>query len=367
MTAQNRPVNENRRDDLTVPEIVAKLNERLDSLVRELLPKGRRDGREWRDARKAQGGMGESLAMCLAGPKRGIWVHSAAATGGDALDLIAYVLNLSKRDSVRWALDWLGLSRGEVRPADPAPRRQDESSEVDLESRLKRAERVWDGVRPIAGTPAETYLRIARGIDLPLTWPTLGFHPACEYWWKPEGAKRYELLGRFPALVAMVEGVNGDFLGVWRIYLSDDGLAKAKVPDPKLGVGVVRGGGVRLGPPSEITIIAEGLESTASAIELSGGLAPGIAALSTSGLVGLELPEIVEVPIIFADNDPPVLNKDGTYRLKNGRRIYPGLDAARSAAERWKAEGRRPVIELSALPDANDVLRARKGLWKAAA
>ena len=69
---------------------------------------------------------------------------------------------------------------------------------------------------------------------------------------------------------------------------------------------------------------------------------PGWAALSTSGIVGLALPPIVREVIILADHDA------------NGA----GERAARAAAARWLAEGRRVRIALPPEPDSdfNDVL-----------
>ena len=69
---------------------------------------------------------------------------------------------------------------------------------------------------------------------------------------------------------------------------------------------------------------------------------PAWAALSTSGIVGLTLPQAVRAVKILADHDAS----------------GAGMRAARAAAERWVAEGRRVWI---AMPpdngtDFNDVL-----------
>lgn len=282
-------------------------------------------------------------------------------------------------DAVGWMQKMEGMTFHEAVEyleggAQPRGERQLEAPEivdeapVTNEQRLVWAEKVWDGVQVIDGTASETYLRQVRAIDWP-SWPaTLGHHPACEYWHKPEGSKRSVLLGRFPALIAMVETVEGDFSGVWRIFLREDGLGRAAVPIQKRGLGPTNGGAVRLGPAGEDLGIGEGLESAMSAAELSGFVIPFWAGLSTTGIQNLQLPDIVRRPVIFADNDRPQRNPNGTYILRRGARVHPGLWASEAACDRWAGEGRDPTIQLPALPDFNDVLRARKGrLWGDAA
>jgi putative DNA primase/helicase len=72
---------------------------------------------------------------------------------------------------------------------------------------------------------------------------------------------------------------------------------------------------------------------------------PAWAALSTSGMTALQLPPIVRTIVIVADNDA------------NGA----GERAARTAAQRWLAEGRRVRIAMPLVPgtDFNDVLAGR--------
>ena len=72
---------------------------------------------------------------------------------------------------------------------------------------------------------------------------------------------------------------------------------------------------------------------------------PAWAALSTSGLRSLELPDAITGAIILADGDEP------------------GETAARHAARRWASEG--CSVQIARAPagqDFNDVLRASKEL-----
>jgi DNA primase len=278
-------------------------------------------------------------------------------------DAIAWLME-TERLAFHEAIDILEGGSSISRDVMPLPIAASDDDLADDATRIKSAERTWDGVIPIGGTISERYLREHRNIAIPLP-ATLGHHPACEYWHVPDGATKPMLLARFPALVAMVETVDGDFCGVWRIYLREDGLGRAAVPASKKGQGATAGGAVRLGAPGEDLGIGEGLESTMSAMELTGCAIPFWAALSTSGIIGLRLPDLVRRPIVFADNDKPQRNRDGSYRLSRaGERIYPGKSAAETACSRWRGEGREPSITLPCLPDFNDVLAARKGrLW----
>jgi hypothetical protein len=128
---------------------------------------------------------------------------------------------------------------------------------------------------------------------------------------------------------------------VHRTFLMPGGEGKAAVSPPKMTLGPLIGGGVRLAPLGPCLLIGEGIESTLSAMRLFD--LPGWAALSTGGLVGLRLPPPDRVPdiVIAADHDPP------------------GLHAARTAAARFHALGHRVKIATppKAGTDFNDVLR----------
>jgi DNA primase len=84
-------------------------------------------------------------------------------------------------------------------------------------------------------------------------------------------------------------------------------------------------------------MIGEGIETTLSAMQAAG--IPAWAALSTSGMRSLNLPNTVREVIVLADGDDP------------------GDTAARACAERWAREGRR--VRIARPPpgfDFNDLL-----------
>lgn len=223
-----------------------------------------------------------------------------------------------------------GITLGTFMPPDPAEiARREVERRAEAEKRAMQARRLWQEAEPISSTIAETYLR-GRGITCPLP-ETLRFHPEC---WHPTAR-------RFPAMVALVEG--GEHFAVHRTYLRRDGSGKADVDPAKAMLGGVAGGAVRLTDSRGPLVVAEGIET---ALSLASGLlrAPATvwAALSTSGMTGLRLPDIPARLTIAPDGDTA------------------GREAAHALAERAHALGWQ--VSLLPAPDSrdwNDILRRK--------
>lgn len=196
-------------------------------------------------------------------------------------------------------------------------------------ARMETAMRLWQASQPAEDTPVAHYLR-GRGITLPPP-PTLRYHPGLKH----PGS------GHWPAMVAMVQrGRDGQPVGIHRTFLARDGSGKAPVKPDKMMLGACRGGAVRLAPAGDVLMIGEGIETCLAAMQAAN--LPAWAALSTSGLRGLDLPPAIREVIVLADGDDP------------------GEQAAQAAALRWTREGRKVRI---ARPrrglDFNDVLLGR--------
>jgi hypothetical protein len=142
-------------------------------------------------------------------------------------------------------------------------------------------------------------------------------------------------------MVALVtRGTDGAPLAIHRTFLAHNGAGKALVEPQKMMLGPCRAGAVRLALPGDVLMVGEGIESSLAAMLATGQ--PAWAALSTSGLRALDLPDTARDIIVLADGDDP------------------GETAARDCAWRWKRESRRvriarPPQEL----DFNDLLMAR--------
>ena len=228
----------------------------------------------------------------------------------------------------------LPIDSGERKPLDPIVmeiarlrRGRDEAE------RRNAALQIWERSVPLKGTRGLAYIE-ARGIQFEKIPSSLRYRPAL----------KHSACGcTHPAIVALVVGSAGRAMGITRIFLSRDGTGKAECGDRvKMALGPIMGGAVRLAPAAQKVVIAEGVESAASAGELL--RLPAWAALSARGIERIELPDLVEHVVIFADRD------------------RAGMDAARNASVRFQREGREVSIALADEPfgDANDELMARR-------
>ena len=147
-------------------------------------------------------------------------------------------------------------------------------------------------------------------------------------------------------MVARISSADGEMIAIHRTFLQRDGSGKAKVERPKLILGEARGGAVYLGELQETVNVTEGIETGLSFQQMKGG--PTLAACSTGGMVALGLPPLplAAYVTIGADNDPN----------------NAGLNAAKTAAARWRAEGRDVQITTPRdVNDFNDLLRSSPG------
>jgi hypothetical protein len=191
---------------------------------------------------------------------------------------------------------------------------------------LARARKLWNGARPIAGTKGGTYLR-GRAITCPLPaslrWASDCFHAPTARW-----------------LSAMVADVSTG--GVHRTYFEKSGQRIER--NAKMMQGPCAGGAVVLSEGPSRLVVCEGIETGLSLLSgLLDGPATVLAALSTSGMRALRLPEEPAELLVAADRDD------------NGA----GMAAAEALAER--AQGLGWQVWLWPAPegqDWNDALRA---------
>ena len=203
----------------------------------------------------------------------------------------------------------------------------DEASRCEEARRRDAARRLWNSTCSLSGTVAEYYLR-ARGVEHVVGAPALRFHPRLRH---PEADEV------FPALVAGVQSVEGQFVGVHRTYLH--GADKAVVSSPRLSLGPISGGAVRLVEVSDDSLlVGEGVETAAGAVKLLGWRGGAWATLSTSGMKKVVVPGEVHYVLIAADRDAG------------------GLRAAVALAERLEAGGRDVTVEVPPSGDFADWL-----------
>jgi hypothetical protein len=216
----------------------------------------------------------------------------------------------------------------------------DASPSVDRDAlertRIDAARWIYSCLLPAAGTIVAIYLR-SRAITLEV--PSILRFGNCPH----------RCGGIFPTMAAPIVDVDGsDQTATHMTYLRADGSGKTDLGDPELQRecrGVIRGGAIRLAAhdPERELIIAEGIETTLSAMQIFG--LPGWSAVCARGLKTVQLPATVRRIVIAADNDAS----------------GAGQRNAVVAARRWQAEGRavRIVMPTVVGDDFNDVLRKR--------
>jgi hypothetical protein len=335
---------------VSIGDLAAMLADRVEVLCAELLPLGRREGHEYVEATRAQGGLGDSLRVHLRPPRRGVWAHFAAGPdkSGDALDLVAYLkTGGDKAKAAAWARAWLGLDARDPRELEAHRDRLERARKLQLEASEKAIQKsrdsafaLWLNSMPLLkGTLADRYLE-GRGISLARLGRqprVLRFHPAA---WNAERQ------AKMPAMIAKIDGVNGKCVGVHRTYLAlqpDGSVTKAPLKDPKKTWGLYRGGCIRLwrgasgkalgdAPEGESVIVCEGIED---------GLTLACAypdrrilvAVSLSNMGSLELPPQIAEVVLCADNDENQAARDGLSRaidhfLKTGKRVRLAMPPA---------------------------------------
>jgi len=253
----------------------------------------------------------------------GTWRFHCFGCGaaGDVLDLVqrAYAVGLAEAARM--------LGGGEV-PTVALPAAREPLAADNTAEKQAAARAIWQRAEPAAGTLAEAYLRF-RGITPP-------YPPALRFLRLPCGN-----LGPLPCLVCAVQDVAGEVIGIQRIWLAHDGQGKADIAKPKLSLGAIKGGAIRLGDldGSGCLTVCEGPEDGLSLAEMLGG--PVWASAGTTFLPAMQFPPEVRQILIGADNDPA------------GREAAD--KAARAFAERGLAV--RIIRPVDGAKDFNDELR----------
>ncbi len=249
---------------------------------------------------------------------------------GDAIEFISRIDRLDFGAAVRKLAG--ELAAGLPVAVHARPDRIIDRPDGDQAERRERSagpRRMWDP----RGTKVEIYLG-TRELSLPPA-PVLRWLPYC---WNRETGRE------MPAMLARVDGPDGEFAALHRTWLLADGRGKAALREQKKSWGPIRGGAVRLAPAAPALAIAEGIENALTAI--AGGYAAW-SAVAAGGFQSVVLPPIVETVLVVADHDA-----NGT-----------GERAARKDADRWRAEGRRVRLWLArrAGDDLNDILIRGEG------
>jgi len=366
---------------ISIEKICADLNAQAGDLAPRLLPNGHysQDRRHWLASgipdRPSSGARpSESLRVDLTGSRQGHW-HDfgnchADEQKGDMLDLVRLKLcGGDQRSAIAEAKAMLGISDDFV----PGPRYQPSAEEMaaratearareearqneaakDREARARGARALYlhRDSSPIAGTPAEAYLRRrsispgdhAQGARI---WPgALRFHPEVYHG---------KLKAKVPAMLAPMYLADGRHMATHRTFIEQvNGVwRKISASDAKMVIGPSGGAFVPINkgssgksmrsmPEGEPVFVTEGIED-ALVVRMMRPEARIVAAYSLDNIGMMVLPEAAKSLVICCDNDPAMAAQDKLERA-----------IARQQARGLKVRLVRPPLQFK---DMNDWL-----------
>jgi DNA primase len=294
----------------------------------------RRAGREWRGLCVFHL---EKTPSFYVNDEKGFYHCFGCGAHGDAIRFVQE----SEGVDFKGALEMLdGASLPIVKPEEMAKARA-EADEEDRQSTID-ARQFWEEAGQVPGTPACKYLSWRRIFARPdsirfgrvPSWK----NPRTGAWNTPR-----------PALLLMAENLRGEFVGIQRIFLTEDG-GKADMDNPKLSLGRIRsaGGAVRFGRPMSDVIVTGGPEDGLTLFQRFGEMVTVYVSCGEASLPFLKLPTMCRAVTIARQND------------------RPGMVAANRARAAFREQG-RTVREIAPKPDFKDWNDEERGLAKAAA
>lgn len=198
-------------------------------------------------------------------------------------------------DGIRWESRL--RAQGEERLARPAADMDLTEDEI---ARQEMAQSIWSHAEPIAGSLAETYLRI-RGLNAKQFASALRF--VSDAWIlarsSSDGRMHWRRSG-YPGLVACVQDSSDRVTAIQTTYLKADGSWKAPLAKPKLVLGPMLDGAIRLCVAGPVLCISEGIETGLSGQQMY--RLPVWAATGQARRKSITLPSIVKTVVILADN-----------------------------------------------------------------
>jgi DNA primase len=236
----------------------------------------RKAGNEWKGCCPFHDDRSPSFTIFEAGERFHCF---GCGVSGDVLDYVRMTHGVSLPEAA--AL----LEEGVPSPDKATPKKTPAAPKRDT---VSVAAAIWRSSGPINGTPAEAYLR-GRGLELQLP-QTLRFSKL-----------RYGSHGLLPCLVALVTTADNKVGGIQRTFLREDGKGKAAVPSPKLSLGKLSGGAIRLAPAGPELLVTGGVEDGLS-LQQGVGL-PTWAAAGEGNIGNMVLPDVVSRVTIGADRD----------------------------------------------------------------
>jgi hypothetical protein len=201
-----------------------------------------------------------------------------------------------------------------------------ERERISAADRVSKARWLWSKRKAITGTPAETYLRQARGYNGNIP-ATLGYLP-------PRGEHTGAMISAFGIPAEPEPGqfviIDAELRGVHITRLKPDGSGKAGTDADKVMVGRSIGSPIVLAPPNDLLglAIAEGIEDALSAHEATGLGAWAAGSASRLAAMAEAVPSYINAITIMVDDDDDGRRHAGLLRE---RLIARGIKEVRFA------------------------------------
>ncbi|MCY4288569.1 MAG: type IV secretory system conjugative DNA transfer family protein [Aestuariivita sp.] len=328
-------------------------------------------------------GKGNGGSMKATSAEECVWHDHKSGIGGNLFDLFAIVhcgrrwQNHAAKQNFHEVLQevckWLGLNPQDYQhdPNSVSPQKSAAAKAARAEQDAAKAQDYenlidWlqDRVKPIEGTPAETYLR-ARAIT---SWPA-----ASVYWVGPlanklpEQLQQYIARAKFGALLVFSRNRTNKIIGGQRVCLTRSGK-KPSLSNPKCNFGPSTGAAIHFPAvtPDKTAplIVTEGPETGLAVWHATN--ADVWAVLGVGGFKTLTLPKDRAV-ILAPDNDAENSRADHAFRAAVATHLQAGVDLQIARApegikqdladtlERGGTEAVRDAIALAAAPSPRDL------------
>lgn len=219
---------------------------------------------------------------------KGVFYCFGCGQGGDVIDLVRIMSQGTFVEACEWLvgseLTCPAIHRKPVRKA---------AAQRAVNIGLAKAE--WRTASPLAGSPAQVYLN-SRGLGGTVVGSLrFGRTPAA---FDPTTNKPGL---RIPAMIAACQDVDGHVTGIQRTFLRRDGM---RMQMPRLNLGQIRGGALRLGPEAAEIMLCEGIEDGLTLTRMFPGATVWVA-LGAGNMAHVALPTIVKRIVLAGDNDKP--------------------------------------------------------------
>ena len=253
---------------------------------------------------------------------------------GDGFALVQHIYGCDFKEAARLVAGVLGMVEGEPLPERKTPPQQPAQLQKD---RIEALQALWAIAEQNRGHDCiKTYLH-SRGLDVDAIAPVvaaLGFVEALDYWVQDNSGK-WLVLGKYPAIIAKFESVEGELMGLHRTYLNADCTGKLQLADQFTGrlldakkmmaryQGSNTGTAIQLCPVAEYLTVCEGIENGAAIYQESG--LPVWVCGSAGGMAAMALPSTIKQLFIFADTDANEAGIKAARRLES-RAIAQGIE-----------------------------------------